>query len=554
MQREQMSFDLLIVGAGPAGLSAAIRAKQLQPEMNICVLEKGPEVGAHILSGAVFDPIALQELFPGELWRQAPLGLSVNQDQLLRLSQTASKLMPEWTVPKALHNDGCKILSLGKLCRWLAEQAQALGVDIFPGFSAHQLKYEGEQVVGVITGDMGRDKQGELKPGGMLGMEILAPYTLLAEGCRGHLGKQVVNRFALDAGKDPQHYALGFKEVWRVSKDKHQPGLTQHTFGWPLTEGSGHKANGGGFIYHGENQQVYLGLIVDLNYQNPHLDPFEEFQQFKRHPMFNHLLAEGERLSYGARTIAKGGWHSLPKMSFPGGMLIGCDAGTLDAARIKGSHTAMKSGMLAAEAIAAAATKGAAEATANTATDHPITDFDSRVENSWLGRSLYCHRNSVANLHRFGLLAGGALNWLEQNLLNGHLFWHSRDQSHDHEHMLTAADAPPINYPKPDKTITFSRTASLFLSNLNHDHDQPNHLQLTDDSIPINVNLSRYNEPAQRYCPAGVYEVQQIDGKTNFVINSQNCLHCKCCDIKDPSQNIQWVTPEGGSGPQYTDM
>ncbi|GAA5214706.1 electron transfer flavoprotein-ubiquinone oxidoreductase [Corallincola platygyrae] len=542
MTREQMQVDVLVVGAGPAGLSAAIHLKQLKPELSVCVLEKGAEVGAHILSGAIFDPIALQELMP-DSWQQAPLGESVKQDHLLKLSPTSSLNVPHLLVPKALHNKDCHILSLGKLCRWLAEQAQSLGVDIFPGFAASEILYDDtDQVIGVITGDMGRDKQGELKPGGMLGMEIIAQHTIVAEGCRGHLGKELIERYQLNTGFDPQHYALGFKEVWQVTDEVYQAGKAEHTFGWPLLY-TQDKVNGGGFIYHGENNQVYLGLIVDLNYQNPHLDPFEEFQQFKRHPHIQELLKGAERISYGARTIAKGGWHALPQMQFAGGLLIGCDAGTLDGARIKGSHTAMKSGILAAELIAE-----------HWGSPIALSAFGELVKRSWLGKDLYKHRNAVANLHKFGALVGGALNWVEQTLLGGKHSWHVHDKNQDHSQLKTADECPAIDYPKPDKVTTFNRTASLFLANLNHDHDQPCHLQLKDDAIPIQVNLPKFAEPAQRYCPAGVYEVIDVEGEQRFQINAQNCLHCKCCDIKEPQQNINWVTPEGGSGPQYGEM
>jgi electron-transferring-flavoprotein dehydrogenase len=544
MEREQMIFDLLIIGAGPAGLSAAIRAKQLRPELTVCVLEKGSEVGAHILSGAIFDPIALKELFTDDTWKSAPLGVPVTSEELLLLRESDARKVPHWSIPKPLHNQGYYILSLGKLCRWLAEQAQSLGVEIFPGFAAQQVKCDFQGVIGVITGDMGRDKHGELKPGGMLGIEILAKQTLFAEGCRGHLGKELINRFYLAHDKDPQHYAIGFKEIWRIDAGKHQQGKVIHTFGWPLKDESGNKVGGGGFIYHAENQQLSIGLIVDLNYQNPHLDPYEEFQQFKRHPLVAELLNGAERISYGARTLAKGGWHSLPRMSFAGGMLIGCDAGTLDGARLKGCHTAMKSGMLAAELVAKAGDDCCGSELA----------LDEAVANSWLGRSLYAHRNAVVNLHSDNQILGGALNWFEQNLLKGHPIWGRHDHQPDHSTLLKAKEAPVISYPKPDRQTTFNRTESLVLANLSHDHDQPNHLQLTDPKLPIRTNLPTYNEPAQRYCPAGVYEIEQIDGKPKFVINSQNCLHCKCCDIKDPAQNINWITPEGGAGPNYIDM
>ncbi|WKE66827.1 electron transfer flavoprotein-ubiquinone oxidoreductase [Gallaecimonas kandeliae] len=542
MQRETMEFDVVVVGAGPAGLSAACRLKQLDPDLMVCVVEKGSEVGAHILSGALFEPRALTELFPDWQQKGAPLNTAVAKDELYLLEEAGQKAIPHWAIPRPMHNDGNYIISLGNLCRWLAEQAESLGVEIYPGFPAAEIIFDDNgKVVGIQTGDMGRLKDGSEGPQFQPGMNLLAKQTLFAEGCRGHLGKELLERFKLADGKEPQHYAIGFKELWQVPKDKHKPGLVVHAGGWPLDK----TATGGSFLYHLEDGLISVGLIVDLNYKDPYLSPFEEFQRMKQHPLYAQYLEGGERISYGARAIAKGGLNSLPRMAFPGGMLIGCDAGTLNFAKIKGSHTAMKSGMLAAEAVIADL-KGEEPLTAAT--------FEGRFKASWLHEELHCARNFGAALHKWGPLLGGAYNWVEQNILGGKAPWTLSDPVADHLQLETADRHQPRNYPKPDGKLSFDRLSSVFISNTNHEENQPCHLKLKDQSIPVAYNLPRFDEPAQRYCPAGVYEiVEEADGK-RLQINAQNCIHCKTCDIKDPSQNIQWVTPEGAGGPNYPNM
>lgn len=549
MERESMEFDVLIVGAGPSGLSSACRLAQLAQENNqevsICVVEKGSEVGAHILSGAVFEPSALNELFPDWKERGAPLGAAVSHDDiyLFKNAEKATKL-PNFMVPKTFHNEGNYIVSMGNVCRWLAEQAEQLGVEIFPGFSAAQVLYsENNEVAGVITGDMGISASGEQKDGFMPGMELRAKYTLFAEGSRGHLGKELIAHYQLNEGKTPQHYALGFKEIWDISPELHQPGLVVHTTGWPLDE----NATGGGYLYHAENNQVFVGLIVDLNYTNPHVNPFAEFQRFKHHPKIKQYLEGGKRVSYGARAITKGGYYSLPKMTMPGGLLIGCNAGTLNFAKIKGNHTAMKTGMLAAEEVFKALQADQQH------TD--LTEFTTQFENSWVYDELYRSRNFGPAVHKWGTWFGGAYNTVDQNWFNGKLPFTLKDWRADYKGMQSTEKAHTIHYPKPDNILSFDRNSSVYLSNTNHEEDQPCHLQLADPTIPINVNLPKYDEPAQRYCPAGVYEVVRTDeGTPRFQINAQNCIHCKTCDIKDPSQNIRWVTPEGTGGPNYPNM
>ncbi len=553
MERESMEFDVVIVGAGPAGLSTACRLMQLaqekQQELMVCVVEKGSEVGAHILSGAVFEPRALNELFPDWKEKGAPLKTPVTGDDIyLFNSETSGIKVPGFTVPKTMHNHGNYIASMGNVCRWLAEQAEQLGVEIFPGFPAQSIIYNDDgSVGGVITGDMGLDAQGNEKDSFMPGMELRAKYTVFAEGCRGHLGKELISKFSLDAEASPQHYGLGFKEIWDIAPDKHQEGLVVHTAGWPLEKDT----TGGGYLYHAENNQVFVGLIVDLNYSNPHLSPFDEFQRYKHHPKISQYLGGGKRVSYGARAMAKGGFNSLPKMTMPGALLVGCDAGTINFAKIKGNHTAMKSGMLAAEAIVEAliTNEGVSEEGKK-----DLTSYTEKYKNSWLYEELYSTRNFGPAMHKFGTMLGGVYNMIDQNFFGGKLPFNFKDDTLDYDQLKLASEVAVIKYPKPDNKLSFDKLSSVFLSNTNHEEEQPCHLKLADSSIPISVNLVKYNEPAQRYCPAGVYEVEKTEEGDKFVINAQNCIHCKTCDIKDPSQNITWVTPEGTGGPNYPNM
>ena len=553
MKRESMEFDVVIVGAGPAGLSTACRLMQLaqekEQELMVCVVEKGSEVGAHILSGAVFEPTALNELFPDWQERNAPLITPVMRDDIYLLNSDSTGIkLPNFSIPQSMHNDGNYIVSMGNVCRWLAEQAEQLGVEIFPGFPAQSIIYNDDgSVGGIITGDMGLDTQGKEKDSFMPGMELRAKYTVFAEGCRGHLGKELIEKFNLNDTKSPQHYGLGFKEIWDVAPEKHQPGLVVHTAGWPLDK----KTHGGGYLYHAENNQVFVGLIVDLSYSNPHLSPFDEFQRYKHHPKISQYLEGGKRVSYGARAMAKGGFNSLPKMTMPGALLVGCDAGTINFAKIKGNHTAMKSGMLAAEAIAQAlmTSEGITEEG-----KQDLIQFTELFKNSWLYKELYNTRNFGPVIHKFGTLLGGVYNTVDQNFFAGKLPFNFKDNSIDYAQLKPAVDMPVIHYSKPDNKLSFDKLSSVFLSNTNHEEEQPCHLKLKDSDIPIKINLTQYNEPAQRYCPAGVYEVEKTEQGDKFVINAQNCIHCKTCDIKDPSQNITWVTPEGAGGPNYPNM
>ena len=551
MEREFMEFDVVIVGAGPSGLSAACRLKQKAAEagqdISVCVVEKGSEVGAHILSGAVFETRALDELFPN--WKElgAPLNTPVKRDDIYLLKNAdKGQKIPNFFVPKTMHNEGNYIISLGNLCRWLAQQAENLGVEVYPGFVAQEaLINEAGAVYGILTGDMGLDREGNPKDGMYTpGMELRAKYTLFAEGCRGHIGKQLLKRYNLDSEADAQHYGIGIKEIWDIDPAKHEEGLVLHTAGWPLDNDN----PGGSFLYHTENNQVAVGMIIDLSYSNPHLSPFDEFQRYKHHPVISQYLEGGTRVAYGARALTKGGLNSLPKMVFPGGALIGCDLGTLNFAKIKGNHTAMKSGMLAAEAAADAILQGREGG-------DELTAYVDGFKSSWLYEDLFCSRNFGPAIHKFGAVLGGAFNFIDQNIFGGKIPFTLHDTKPDYATLKLASEATKIVYPKPDGKLSFDKLSSVFLSNTNHEEVQPCHLKLTDASIPVGKNLPMYDEPAQRYCPAGVYEiVTQESGEKKFQINAQNCVHCKTCDIKDPAQNITWTPPEGTGGPNYANM
>ncbi|MFZ5556039.1 MAG: electron transfer flavoprotein-ubiquinone oxidoreductase [Pseudomonadota bacterium] len=541
-----MAYDVVVVGAGPAGLAAAIRLKQLGAiqgrDVSVCVLEKGSEVGAHILSGAVMDPIGLTELIPDWKERGAPLTVPVTEDRFLFLSGRGSWALPHALLPQCFHNKGNFVVSLGNVCRWLAEQAEALGVEIFPGFAAAEVLYDGAGAVrGVATGNLGVGKDGRRTENFQPGMELHAKYTLFAEGCRGHLGRQLIARFRLDAGRDPQVYALGIKELWEVPAQRHRPGLVLHTAGWPLDAST----HGGSWVYHFEDSLVSLGLVVGLGYANPYLSPFEEMQRWKTHPAIRAHIEGGKRVAYGARAITAGGLQSQPKLTFPGGALIGDDAGFLNAARIKGSHAAIKSGKLAAE--------GAFEALAAGRAGDELDTYPRAFAASWLHDELHRARNFKPWVAR-GLKLGSLMFGIDQLVFRGRAPWTLHHPKADHEATVKAADARPIDYPKPDGVLTFDRLSSVYLSNTNHEENQPSHLTLMDPSVPVAVNLALYGGPEARYCPAGVYEFVDAEDGKRLQINAQNCVHCKTCDIKDPTQNIVWVAPEGGGGPNYSNM
>ena len=546
-ERESMEFDVLIVGGGPAGLASAIRLKQLaaehEHELSVCVIEKGSEIGAHILSGAVIDPRALSELFPDWQEKGAPLKAAVSEDRFLLLSEDGGRQIPNWLLPGCFQNHGNYVISLGNLCRWLATQAEALGVDIYAGFAGAEVLYDAQNHVrGVATGDMGRLKDGSPGPNFQPGMELLAKYTFFAEGCRGHLAKQLEERFELRAHTDPQTYGIGIKELWEVQPENHQVGRVIHTGGWPLEP----DAYGGGFLYHMEDNLVAFGFVVGLGYSNPFLSPFEEMQRLKTHPLLCETFAGARRIAYGARAITSGGLQSLPTLVFPGGVLVGDDAGFLNASRIKGSHAAIKSGMLAAEACFAAVVAGRA--------NDELIDYPDAFHHSWLYDELHKARNFKPWMSK-GLKLGSLMFGIDQILFRGMAPWTLHNKA-DHDKLKPAEECEPIAYPKPDGVLTFDRLSSVFLSNTNHEEDQPCHLTLKDPAVPIHLNLARYDAPEQRYCPAGVYEIVSDESGKNprLQINAQNCVHCKTCDIKDPTQNINWVVPQGGEGPNYPNM
>ena len=545
MQRESMEYDVVIVGAGPAGLANAIKLKQLNPELNVCIVEKASEVGGHILSGNVFETKALDELLPD--WKNmdgCPIKTKVVKEKFLfLLSDKMSFSWPAWLLPPVQHNKGNYIISLANLCRWLGQTAENLGVEIYPGFAASEVLFNDDNSVkGIATNDMGIDINGEKKDTYEPGIELHAKVTVFAEGCRGHLGKQLIKKYELDKESDPQQYGIGLKEIWEVPDENHDEGLVLHSAGWPLDNNT----YGGSFVYHAANNQIYMGYVVGLDYKNPYLSPFEEFQRFKTHPSIKKMIEGGKRISYGARALIEGGVQSLPKMFMPGALLIGCNAGTLNMPKIKGSHTAMKSGIIGAEAIDEYFRENLSS----------LDNFENKFTNSWAYKELYAARNVKPFITKFGLLIGTILTGIDQILFRGKLPFTLNHAHADHETLMPANKCKKIEYPKPDGKITFDRASSVFLTGTYHAENQPVHLVLEDKNLPIDYTLEKFDEPAQRYCPAGVYEVHKDDdgGNPKFVINSQNCIHCKTCDIKEPSQNINWITPEGSGGPKYSNM
>ena len=541
--REKMEYDVVIVGAGPAGLSAAIKLKQLSKNISVCILEKGPEVGAHILSGAILEPRALNELFPNWKDMNPPNMSKVIKEDFLFLGNKSSFKLPNLFLPKTFKNDGNYIISLANLCRWLSEEAAKLEIEIYPGFPATEIIYDDEnRVKGVATGDMGIDKNGNKTSSYEPGIELIAKYTLFAEGCRGHLGKKIIKKYDLAKNSMPQSYAIGLKEIWEIPEENHSEGSVLHSAGWPLKNDT----YGGSFLYHMSNNQISIGYVIGLDYKNPSLSPYNEFQKFKTHPKIKKLLSGGRRIAYGARALNEGGYQSLPKLYFPGGALIGCEAGTLNVPKIKGTHTAMKSGMLAAENIAALLGK-------NYESDPLLKNYEKDFYNSWAGKELKVARNFRPGF-KYGLLIGTILGAIDLNIFKGKAPWTLKLSHSDHKATLKSHKCKKIAYEKPDNEITFDRLTNLSFSGTNHAENQPVHLQILDKNVPINYNLKEYNSPEQLYCPAGVYEIISENNEQKLQINAQNCLHCKTCDIKDPSQNINWIAPEGGGGPNYPNM